>query len=171
MYFFLFNFCTLQSRQRTDNLKSHVRKCRILKVKASAVLSYKGCTIEMIAMARHIVYSNASNWPHTMWVWDRSIQSILTKPAVSIQTALQSEHTRHPSPHKECTRRRLATKLDPCRPAGDGGLTLTASGTSHTAAGSIRTRRVTSETIASVFLNLSKQKQKTCLRCLSKCSD
>lgn len=32
--------------------------------------------------------------------------------------------------------------------------TLTASGTSHTAAGSIRTRRVTSETMASVFLNL-----------------
>lgn len=33
-------------------------------------------------------------------------------------------------------------------------LTLTASGTSQTAAGSIRTRRVTSVTIASVFLNL-----------------
>lgn len=34
-------------------------------------------------------------------------------------------------------------------------LTLTASGMSHTAAGSMRTRRVTSETIASVFLNLN----------------
>lgn len=37
-------------------------------------------------------------------------------------------------------------------------LTLTASGTSHTAEGSMRTRRVTSETIASVFLNLDLKK-------------
>lgn len=38
---------------------------------------------------------------------------------------------------------------------------MTASGTSHTAAGSIRTRRVTSETMASVFLNLGHRKVQT----------